>query len=357
MEQQSRWPRYLIYAVQGMQMHPIEEDAYLSAFAQRWGGIDRSALAQALAEGAGDDRLVAIRALGHHSSHNSDPSASDLLLPFLESVDPVERWESATQLAIAGRLDAISVLGSLLVDTISVSLDDYLADGPSAFDDLRPGTPLMLAKLGGERAVPFLRRALLRLVTLLGQSSAFPEAEVLVPEHLPRHIDDLSRSKRGHIHEAFCPGRRRFLGPNGATVTPKDAIGWREAGGSTAGFLANLLSNVDELVYALGVLGAFGALTGVGAPVVYLYLWTMQLVMGYMRDHVDSAILRAAVRGDGALRELAAPLLQRYFGLDEDEASRAVTLYTIVKAHSLAEQLARGERRRTQDGGISDADE
>lgn len=356
MEQQSRWPRYLTYAVQGMHMPPIEEDAHLSAFAQRWGGVDRSALTRALAEGTGDDRLVAIRALGFisrdRSSDNSDQSASDLLLPLLGSADPLERWESATELALVGRAEALPVLGNLLADTIPTSLEDYLTERGSEFDNLRPGTPLLLAELGGEQAVPFLRRALLRLVILLGQSSAFPEAEVLVPENLPLEINDLSPSERGHIHEAFRPGRRRFLGPNGTAVAPKDAIGWVDAG-TTSGFLANLLSNVDELVYALGVLEAFGALTGVVAPVVYLYLWMMHFVMGYMQDRLDSTILHAAIRGDEVLRGLAAPLLQRYFGLDQDEASRAVTVYTIVEADVFAEQLARKERRerrRTQNG-------
>ncbi len=81
-----KWPGFLKRGLAMLygEYRPLQE---MKAFLACWGGIDRETLVRVLAEGEGEDRLLAICCIGESDL----PQARTLLLPFLQSVHPQER--------------------------------------------------------------------------------------------------------------------------------------------------------------------------------------------------------------------------------------------------------------------------
>lgn len=84
---------------------------------QRWGGLDVELLARAIQEGQKEDRLLAIFALGYHQTR----WVAELLLPFLESPLPQERWASALSLGFMQEERAFPVLLNMLTEFLPPS--------------------------------------------------------------------------------------------------------------------------------------------------------------------------------------------------------------------------------------------
>ena len=100
----SHWPDSVSYAFEQLGYEDYEEP--LALFVKRWGGLDVETFARVLKEGQGDDSVLAIFALGS----TGKPWACELLLPFLQSAQPMERWASAVCLGKMREEQALPVL-------------------------------------------------------------------------------------------------------------------------------------------------------------------------------------------------------------------------------------------------------
>ncbi len=83
------------------------------AFASRWRGIDEARFWQALAEGRGADKLLAIFVIGH----SGNPAA---IAPFLSSPNQKERWASALCLGEINDTYAYPYLETMLIEGLSL---------------------------------------------------------------------------------------------------------------------------------------------------------------------------------------------------------------------------------------------
>ncbi len=199
---------------------PDDEEAeiYLSAFIAGWESYDLPSLLRALQEGEEFDRLFALWALA--ATHT--PEARDALLLLLESTHPLERWASA--LALAKEYHdkrALPMLGRMLSEMLPPSTDKHqlaLLNMEYHASDYyflwRREIPDLLGDWGDAASVPALRAAL----------QAALRVELA--------LDDLMR-----LHDERVDG---ILGSR---------HDWTDF--------------EDQVVYALGRLGGFGALAGI----------------------------------------------------------------------------------------------
>ncbi len=107
------WPDFL---KRGREMlyGEYQPDQEMKEFRARWGGVDRETFMRVLAEGKDEDRLLAICCIGESNL----PQARTLLLPFLQSVDPKERWLSALYLGGRKEQRALPVLITMLTEYV-----------------------------------------------------------------------------------------------------------------------------------------------------------------------------------------------------------------------------------------------
>ena len=81
------------------------------AYASRWGGLDMQTFQRVLEEGQGDDKVIAIFAIGLSGASE----AQACLVPLLESPVDVQRWASACCLGLLKDERAIPALEQMLV--------------------------------------------------------------------------------------------------------------------------------------------------------------------------------------------------------------------------------------------------
>ena len=216
------WPEYVEYAFNAIQVISTEEwlREDIESVTQRWGSVDLSTFARVLQQAQGDDQMVAAFAVGHtHSAW-----ARDLLLPFLQNDDPGVRWAAA----------------------------------------------LSLGEMKEERARPILVRML---------------HEFLPPPYTPLYEAGPDWFEIKHLHVAHLFGR---WGDAALIPTLCETLAWvwqveRDAPDDINEVgMHHLRLYQDELAYALGLLGAFDALTGLNVPAHRKRVWTVNLAMGYL---------------------------------------------------------------------------
>jgi hypothetical protein len=173
------WPDYITRAVRLLETTTgeVEEEEQIEAFASRWGGLGLDIFTQVLEEGKGEDRVLAILALGSSGL----PEAPALLSPLLESPVLSERWASALALGEQQQAQARPVLEQML-------FEEYWLDLPQG------ETP------GG-------------LWAMLLEAWRGHAARLLARWQDPR----LDSSRAGLVARE-PPGRFRQLGPDGAGV-------------------------------------------------------------------------------------------------------------------------------------------
>lgn len=100
------------------------------AFASRWGGLDLDAIQRAFEGGQGDDKVLAIFALGATAT----PEATEMLFAVLTGADSsrMERWASAICLGRMKEQRAFPLLEALLLD--GTSLEENLKASQEADD-------------------------------------------------------------------------------------------------------------------------------------------------------------------------------------------------------------------------------
>lgn len=104
------YPYYVEQAFTMVKSFRIE--AEIEAFIIRWGGVDAETFVRVLKNGAGEDRLIALCALGLLAQ----PWTRELLLPFLHSPDHLARWASALLLGEMREEQAFTVLLKALTE-------------------------------------------------------------------------------------------------------------------------------------------------------------------------------------------------------------------------------------------------
>src|SRR5260370_4826426 len=108
------WPAYIMRAVHMLETttNEVAEEEQIEAFASRWGGLGLDIFKQVLEEGKGEDRVLAILAVGSSGL----PEAPALLSPLLESPVLPERWASALALGEQQQAQARPALPPMLFE-------------------------------------------------------------------------------------------------------------------------------------------------------------------------------------------------------------------------------------------------
>lgn len=133
----------------------------IQPYAQRWGGIGVEAFLQALKDGQGEDRLIAICALGS----TREPRVKEIFLPYLESQDPKERWASALMLGEMKEERALMMLKKMLLEFLPSQPSPFAEQEKTdpLYDFWRPHVPRVLGNWQRPDLIPLFRQALTSL--------------------------------------------------------------------------------------------------------------------------------------------------------------------------------------------------
>lgn len=265
----SEWPTYITKAFLAFYEYGTEEEP-IEEFASRWGGLDLEIFTHVLEVGQGQDKIIALFALGY----SGQPQARTALLPFLHSQVRMERWASALCLGEVQEEQAFPVLQDMLLE----GLFDQQVARPDTVEDVvwyegyRGLVAYLLGSWDNPRLVPQLRQAL--------QASWKREQQVRAP-------------------------------------VPLSPWAW---------YLSSYHTFQDALASALGRLDAFGALMQLELPASRLRIALFKLVLGHLsaskgyryRDFPWQMIT------DKALREDIIRVLEQRFGLSADEGAEMI---------------------------------
>ena len=253
------WPDFLKRGLE-MLYGEYQPDQEMKEFRARWGGVDRETFMRVLAEGKDEDRLLAICCIGESNL----PQARTLLLPFLQSVDPKERWLSA--LYLGGRKEQLAL--PVLITMLTEYVPSEAAPTPTDMawlDHYRGNVVSTLCLWEDASLVVAFRRALATSVN----------AEQYLPDH---------------------PVQRRII-------------------------LLDWYGYQDGLSYALGSKGAFGALVGIPLSPRRQRIALLTMVMGYKQ--VEARLIGSELvfgwEQEGELRTSVKAVLEQRFGLSEEE--------------------------------------
>ncbi len=205
---------------------------------------------------------------------SDDPEALALLEPYLYQSQPQDRWLSALFLGQRKDEHARPVLETMLTEFLPTSVTPLSVPNKFWFDSKRMWIITVLSQWNDSRLVSVLRHAFIESVN----------AE-------PHQPNDLSRE-----------------------------YGYRFQ---------------DQLMYQLGVWGAFGVLVGLDLPPTRLQIAVVQLAVGAC--HFDEYYRRGLWHIEEPLRKRVATLLERQFGLSEEEQ------YHYIETHKKG---SRGEEQK-----------
>jgi hypothetical protein len=259
-----KWPEYVIYAFEQAGYEDYELN--IEAFVSRWGGLEIETFARVLKEGQGEDRILAIFAIGFTRS----PWTRELLLPFLHSAVPIEQCASALCLGKMREEQALPVLVSMLTEFFPPKeWPSFEGDDLWFYNGCRLEALLILAEWARPEIVPALLDAL----------QAFRHLEQLIPEQhtIPRR------------YWRWCQGR---------------------------------------VMYALGWLGRFDVLTTLRAEEPMLSSRKVYLALGYLHAHLAYPdVFTRGFRALPGLREQVMGVLKEQFGLSAEEQEHCLTAY------------------------------
>jgi hypothetical protein len=349
------WPAHIESALRALSPVPRlldpaspEAEQYVDRFIERWGDLELDGLlrAEAGTRGAEDnDRLFVLYALGHTGA----PAAQSRLIPLLQSGGAGDRWASALLLGRLGERRALPVLCSMLTEGLPERIDVFLNTPRSYYDRVRWDLPVVIERLADPLAVPPLRAALERLVHVLDQTT-LPESD---QEALARaHLDStaMTLEQIGRVRAVFEPKVRTLLARVGARDPVRDADPSAHTGTKTtkrsqfSAQIGRLFEFEDDIVFALGRLGAMGALTGLSAAPPFLDVWMVHLAMAEVYDRFAQGDVARSLSPDleSALRQR----LMATFGLAAHEQDHALALYALTTRAAAWNRYLRGKTER-----------
>src|SRR5712692_8472862 len=147
------YPEYVIEAFALTYGQQMEE--FIEEFVGRWGNLDIETFERVLQEGQGEEKILAIFAISSAALPHSQ--VRELLLPFLRSAEPRERWASADCLGQIKEEEALPVLIDLLEEGLT---PEWRQRDWCWYEDIRAYIPLTLGEWGDASLVPVLRHAL-----------------------------------------------------------------------------------------------------------------------------------------------------------------------------------------------------
>jgi sugar lactone lactonase YvrE len=268
-------PEYLVRAFTQLYFRGLSEEKY-EDFAGRWGGLDDAAFYRALSQGQGDDKALAIFAIGYSGT----PQAIEEIAPFLHDPERMARWASALCLGEQGDERALPTLETLLLEGLTVEeyrrayqhQDEQEADVMFWCKAIRYQVPIVLARWDRPALIPLLREGFKR----------YWEIELAL-SHPP-------------------------------------------------GFP---LAYYDRVAYALGQRGALGALTGIDLLPPFYKTAVVYLALGYL-DATDGLVPMIGMGVEHVyyepLRSQVTQVLAERFGLLEEEREDCVTNF-FTNAH------------------------
>lgn len=256
------WPDYIYPAFTAIYYGGFGE-RQVENFIERWAGLDLETFERVIKEGTGDDKVVAIAALGYAKA----PQAHQLLLPLLQSPVRMERWECAIVLGRLHEEQALPVLYQCL--------QEVRAAPPSG------------AEAFSEEDI-WLESSRMSIASLLGDWGQLASIPVL----------------RSALKETWEWEQRFLVGLSDDSdlvmLFPWEAYEYK-------------------LAYALGQLGAFGALTGIDFSPLRARILTVYLAMGHLQLHKKERDLFIAISANKATQEDVGNVLEQRFGFSEVE--------------------------------------
>lgn len=241
----------------------------LKQFVAHWGRLDQETFLRVLAEGQGEDRMLAICFIGESDL----PQVPILLLPLLQSVQTKERWLSALYLGQRKEKLALPILVAMLTEFLPSEESPTPAIDLAWFDEYRGRAVSTLLLWKDASLIPAFRHALVMCV----------EAERYLPDHpVQKHI-----------------------------------------------VLQRWYAYQDGLSYALGSLGAFGALMGISISQLRQRIAILKMVSGYkqLKAHLVGNELIVGWEQEGELRTSVKAVLEQRFGLTEKEQENYLNSY------------------------------
>ncbi len=254
------WPDYIDRAFR-LFYYGGQYEKHVEAFIQRWRELSIQTFLHVLTAGTTQEKVLALLALGYSGTTH----ATTILLPYLESTVPMERWASALCLGEIKEERALPILIHML--------DEFL---PPEHHPLEPEGGLY----------HFWR---MKAVALLGDWERSDLAPVL-----------RQALTRGWEFEQADQGKRKQV--------------WH--------------AYQDELLYALGRLGAFGALSGLTFSPSCLCLWIIVLCCGSLQARTRYGDLLTQMQISQELKDEVAHTLQHRFGLSTKEQEEYINNYT-----------------------------
>ena len=147
----SKYPQYILDAFGYLGYE--EKEVVIEQFVQRWGGLELDLFPRVLQEGQGQDVVVALFVVGTTRS----AVARELLVPYLKSVKPMERWMSALSLGRMHDERALLLLLSLLTQCLPPpERPSFSGDDLWIYNSWRLAILLLLAEWERPDTVPAL---------------------------------------------------------------------------------------------------------------------------------------------------------------------------------------------------------
>ena len=263
------WPKYIDYAYSALGYEEYKRQVRI--FIRRWGGIDLDTFVRVLKEGQGEERVLAIFALGYTRT----PFARELLLPFLQSTEPRERCASALCLGQMREEQALPVLCAMLTAFFPPKEQPAsVADGRWFYNGCRLEAIMIIAEWARPEVIPELLKAL----------QAYWDLEQAIIEH--------SHFGIGSDYWRRCQGR---------------------------------------VAYALGWLGTFDLLSTMDVGEQRRLAWNVYLALGNMHAHIGIPDVfmnfEEYIGKSRGFHDLVCYVLEEQLGLSEEEQERCLNAY------------------------------